>query len=73
ILGLAEKYGWDKEDLTKIPKDLTVPMAIIPVDVTTNSNYNTVLSVMNYIIPTSSRIKKGKGKQSVQILYSIGG
>lgn len=73
LLGLAEKYGWDKVDIKDIPKDLVVPMAIIPVDVTTNTNYNTVLSVTNYIIPTSARIKKGKGKQCLQMLYSIGG
>ena len=73
ILGLAEKYGWIKEKEIRIPKDLVVPMAIIPVDVTTNTNYNTILSVQNYIIPTSSRIKKGVGTQTIQMLYSMSG
>jgi len=73
IRGLAEKYGWSKEDLHKIDRKLTVPMAIIPVDVTTNSGYSTILSVKNYIIPTSSRIKKGEKKQTIQMLYSVGG
>jgi len=73
IIGLAENHGWSKENLKRIPKDLTVPMAIIPVDVTTNSNSNAVLSVSNYIIPTAAKLKKGNGNQSVQMIYTIEG
>lgn len=73
IIGLAKKHGWSKEGLKKIPRDLTVPMAIIPVDVTTNTQYNTVLSVSNYILPTASKLKRGLDAQSVQMLYTIEG
>lgn len=72
IVGLAKKHGWSKEGLNKIPKNLTVPMAIIPVDATTNSQGG-VLSVSNYILPTATKLKKGYGKQSLQVLYSVEG
>lgn len=73
IIGLAEKHGWSKEHLNKIPENLTIPMAIIPVDVTTNSTYGTVLSVSNYILPTAAKLKRGNGTQSIQMLYTIEG
>ena len=72
IVGLAKKHGWSKEGLNKIPKNLTVPMAIIPVDATTNSQGG-VLSVSNYILPTATKLKRGYGKQSLQVLYSVEG
>lgn len=51
--------------------DYTVKMALIPVDVTTNSNYGTLLSVSNYILPTSVRLKKGE--QRIQLIYTLEG
>ncbi|MBR0036739.1 MAG: DUF4270 family protein [Bacteroidales bacterium] len=53
--------------------DFTVRMAIIPVDVTTNSTYGTLLSVSNYILPTSVRLKKGDDEQSIQMIYTFEG
>ncbi len=53
--------------------DFTVRMAIIPVDVTTNSTYGTLLSVSNYILPTMVRLKKGDGAQSFQMIYTFEG
>ena len=72
IIGLAKKHGWSKEGLKKIPANLTVPMAIIPVDATTSSQ-GVVLSVANYIIPTATKLKRGQDKQTVQMLYTIEG
>lgn len=72
IKGLAKKHGWSKEGLKRIPKDLKVPMAIIPVDATT-SKAGAVLSVSNYIIPTATKIKSGEGMQKMQMLYTIEG
>ncbi len=53
--------------------DYTVRMAILPVDVTTNSTYGTLLSVSNYILPTAVRLKKGDGAQSIQVIYTLEG
>ena len=72
ITGLAEKHGWSKENLKKIPKDLKIPMAIIPIDATTSTT-GSVLSVSNYIIPTATKLKKGNGKQKIQMIYTIEG
>lgn len=72
VVGLAHKHGWSKGGYKKLSKDFTVPMAIIPIDATTNKNGN-VLSVSNYILPTASKIKRGLGKQSIQVIYSVEG
>lgn len=72
IIGLAEKHGWSKNGLKKIPRDLTVPMAIIPIDATTNTT-GTVLSVANYIIPTATKLKKGQDAQTIQMIYTVEG
>lgn len=72
ITGLAEKHGWSKNGLKKIPRDLTVPMAIIPIDATTNTT-GTVLSVANYIIPTATKLKKGQDAQTIQMIYTVEG
>lgn len=53
--------------------DYVVRMALLPVDVTTNSTYGTLLSVANYILPTSIRLQKGKDKQSIQMIYTLEG
>jgi len=51
--------------------DYCVKMALIPVDVTTNSTYGTLLSVSNYMLPTSIRLKKEE--QHVQLIYTLEG
>lgn len=51
--------------------DYCVKMALIPVDVTTNSTYGTILSVSNYILPTAVRLKKEN--QRIQLIYTLEG
>lgn len=53
--------------------DYTVRMALLPVDVTTNSTYGTLLSVSNYILPTVVRLHNGDQKQKMQIIYTLEG
>lgn len=53
--------------------DYTVRMALLPVDVTTNSTYGTLLSVANYILPTCVRLQKGEAKQNIQMVYTLEG
>ncbi len=53
--------------------DYTVRMALLPVDVTTNSSYGTLLSVSNYILPTCVRLQKGDAKQNIQMIYTLEG
>lgn len=53
--------------------DYTVRMALLPVDVTTNSSYGTVLSVSNYILPTAVCLQKGDNKQNIQMIYTLEG
>ncbi|MBP5214903.1 MAG: DUF4270 family protein [Bacteroidales bacterium] len=65
----ADKNGDGVIDIN----DFTIRMAIIPVDVTTNSTYGTLLSVSNYILPTSVRLKKGDGAQRIQMIYTLEG
>jgi hypothetical protein len=52
-------------------EDYTVPMAVIPVELTTNSTYGTVLSVSNYILPTAMRLRRGAGQQQLQLIYTL--
>ena len=75
ILGLAEKYGWDKSTDTPIDADLTVPMAILPVELTTSTtSYTTsVLGVSSYILPTAIKMKRGDQAQQIQVIYSVEG
>ena len=54
-------------------EDYTVRMAVIPVDVTTNSQSGTLLSVSNYVLPTSVRLHKGDGAQNIQMIYTLEG
>lgn len=51
--------------------DYSVKMALIPVDVTVNSTHGTLLSVSNYILPTSIRLKKDS--QRIQLIYTLEG
>jgi len=53
--------------------DYTVRMALLPVDVTTNSQYGTLLSVSNYILPTCVRLHKGNETQNIQMIYTLEG
>lgn len=53
--------------------DYYVRMALLPVDVTTNSSYGTVLSVSNYILPTAVCLQKGDNKQNIQMVYTLEG
>jgi len=53
--------------------DYTVRMALLPVDVTTNSQYGTLLSVSNYILPTVVRLQKGNEAQNIQMIYTLEG
>ena len=52
--------------------DYYIRMALLPVDVTTNS-YGTVLSVSNYILPTAVCLQKGDDKQKIQMIYTLEG
>lgn len=52
--------------------DYYVRMALLPVDVTTNS-YGSVLSVSNYILPTAVCLQKGDNKQKIQMIYTLEG
>ncbi|MDO4497708.1 MAG: DUF4270 family protein [Bacteroidales bacterium] len=52
-------------------EDYCVKMAVIPVDVTTNPTYGTLLSVSNYILPTTTRLKKNS--QRLQLIYTLDG
>lgn len=54
-------------------EDYTVRMALLPVDVTTNSTYGTLLSVSNYILPTLVKLQDGSGVQNVQMIYTLEG
>ncbi len=51
----------------------TVKMAVIPVDVTTNSQSNAILSVSNYILPTAIKVRKDNKRQFLQYIYTMGG
>lgn len=53
--------------------DYNVRMALLPVDVKTNSAGGTLLSVSNNILPTCIRLQKGDGAQSIQMIYSLEG
>jgi hypothetical protein len=71
ILGLAKEAGWSKSSNQPMAEDYTVPMAIIPVELTTNSTYGTVLSVSNYLLPTAMRLRRGEGVQKMQLIYTL--
>lgn len=73
ILGLAEKYGWSKDGDKRLEDDFTVPMAILPVELTTNAgtSSSTILSVSNYILPTAVRLRRGEGTQNLQMVYTF--
>lgn len=73
ITGLAKLHGWSKEKNTPIDPNLTVRMAVLPVDVTVNKTYGTVLSLSNYILPTAAKIKRNSGLQNIQMIYTIAG
>lgn len=51
--------------------DYSVRMALLPVEVTANNTYGTLLSVSNYILPTFVCLKKGE--QNIQMIYSLEG
>lgn len=51
----------------------TIRMAVIPVDVTTSSQSNAVLSVSNYILPTAIKVKRDNRKQYLQYIYTLSG
>ena len=72
IMGIAESTGWDKSSGEPIDPNLTVKMAIIPVDVTTSSQ-GALLSVSNYVLPTAVRLRKGTGQQKIQMIYTLEG
>jgi hypothetical protein len=46
-------------------------MAVIPVELTTNSTYGTILSASNYILPTAMRLRRGEGTQKLQLVYTM--
>ena len=74
IMGLAKKYGWSKDGDTRLADDFTVPMAVVPVELTTDSGYSsnsTILSVSNYILPTAVRLKRGEEAQKLQMIYTF--
>jgi hypothetical protein len=71
ILGLAEEAGWSKSSNLPMEEDYTVPMAVIPVELTTNSTYGTILSASNYILPTAMRLRRGEGTQKLQLVYTM--
>jgi hypothetical protein len=71
ILGLAEEAGWSKASNQPMDDDYTVPMAVLPVELTTNSTYGTILSVSNYILPTAMRLRRGDAEQKLQLIYTI--
>ena len=73
VLGLAEKHGWVKENNASLAEDYTVPMAIVPVEMTTNSTYGTVLSASTYVLPSAIKLKRGDGAQQLQVIYTIEG
>ncbi len=73
VLGLAEKHGWVKENNTSLPEDYTIPMAIVPVELTTNSTYGTILSSSTYILPSSMKLKRGDNAQQMQVIYTLEG
>lgn len=52
-------------------EDYVIKMALIPVEVTANSNGSTVLSVSNYVLPTAVRLKKEE--QNLQLIYTYEG
>lgn len=58
---------------TQTIDDYYVRMAVIPVDVTTNSTSGALLSVANYVLPTSVRLQKGKELQKIQMVYTLEG
>ncbi len=71
-----EDYRKDAELRSQVQDALdhyTVRMAIIPVDVTTNSSSGAVLSVSNYILPTAIKVKRDSKKQFLQYIYTLGG
>ncbi len=73
VLGLAEKHGWVKEDNTSLPENYTVPMALVPVELNTNSTYGTILSSSTYILPSAMKLKRGDNAQQLQVVYTIEG
>ncbi len=62
-----------RAEVQKALDNYTVRMAIIPVDVTTNQQTGTVLSVSNYILPTAIKVKRDVKKQFLQYIYTLGG
>ncbi|MCR5395315.1 MAG: DUF4270 domain-containing protein [Bacteroidales bacterium] len=54
-------------------EDFKVTMSLVPVDVTTNSSSNAVLSLSNYILPTAVRLRKGDDEQNLQVIYTVEG
>ena len=70
-----EDYRKDTALRTEVQKALdsyVVRLAIIPVDVTSNSS-GAVLSVSNYILPTAIKVKRDSKKQFLQYIYTLGG
>lgn len=62
-----------RAEVQKALDSFTVRMAIIPVDVTTNQQNGSVLSVSNYILPTAIKVKRDATKQFLQYIYTLGG
>lgn len=62
-----------KISATQNIEDYVVRMSVIPVDVTTNSQSGTLLSVSNYVLPTSVRLLKSMGTQNIQMIYTLEG
>lgn len=71
IMGLAEETGWTKSSGRPMDDNYTVPMAVLPVELTANSSYGTILSVSNYILPTAIRLKRGEAAQTLQMIYTL--
>ena len=61
-----------RKDVQEALDRFVVRMAVIPVDVTTNSS-GTVQSVSNYILPTAIKVKRDQSKQYLQFIYTLGG
>lgn len=62
-----------RADVQHALDNFIVRMAIIPVDVTSNQQTGTVLSVSNYILPTAIKVKRDAKKQFLQYIYTLGG
>jgi len=72
-----EDYANDRDAIrTQVQLALdnyTIKMAVLPVEVTTNSTSGNVLTVSNYILPTAIKVKKERSKQFLQYIYTMGG